>query len=765
MQSEENGISGLALANLRKQATMMSAPRGRWAALLFLPAVLGLAAGCSSTSTPSKSEEVEKKDTDDPLQEARQVVRQATEPGAYQPALEVVNGYLAAHKDALAPYQVGPKDRPLLLKALGKLAGADAEKLDAQALERKLLSERVGLEEDELREVEADRCSPLDAYYLDFCFQLRDAARSLRQGERAGGGGRELTQLEQVRQAFDWVMREVALETRSWELQPPEFALRQGHGGPHERALVFLALLRQMDFDGCMIAYPTKGGPVYWLAGVLLAEKDASPIYLFDTRLGLPVPGPDGGVATLAQLRQQPDLLKRLNAGAPYDYDVTPAQAKEAEVHLVLPLSALAARMRFLEDEVFAAQDRVNLAVRAYRLLEHFQAADGREVHIWNRRGQKDQPRPLTPTRVLRESLPKQEGGVDPQSDRFARHQRSRFPWSAVLDGFKEMKLDEELPIALKPLQELVIQLIHMYIWTPQQQILRGRFDDASKRLVRLERVLEEYDTARPDGAAFAEQLAQWRGRVRTAFQGGKEKQAREAMWDEDPRYDLLALTLRSPEEPEVERQKLRKGTVGFIIFRAAGDTFRKEIPYLQALLWQEKAERLQARLGRLASGKGPAKGTKSRLALEDAWRNTEASWGQYEDANKVTPAVITGRVLDAVSTSRARDDESARSMLAQLVRELRRSLTAQVLHARALRASGKDRKADAVLQGLLTEAKAVAASKELQAVREEMMRRVGSPKARELVETELFGDLLPSGSLHWIAYRARLELRTRSGK
>jgi hypothetical protein len=725
--------------------------------------------GCSTgTSTSTKPDEVEKKETDDPLQEARQVVRQAAEPVAYQPALELINGHLGAHKDALAPYEVGPKERPSLLKALGMLAGADAEKLDAQALERKLLSDRVGLEEDELREVEAKSCSPLDAYYLDFCFQLRDAARSLRQGERAGGaGGRDLTRLEQVRQAFDWVMREVALETRSLDLQPPEFALRQGHGGPHERALVFLALLRQMDLVGCMIAYPTKGGPVYWLAGALVADKNASHVYLFDPRLGLPVPGPDGGVATLAQLRQQPDLLKQLNAGAPYDYDVTPAEGARAQVHLVLPLSALSVRMRFLEDEVFAAHDHVNLALRPDWLLEQFEAAGVGEVHVWNRRGQKGQPRPLTPTRVLRESLPPQEGGVDPQGERFARYQRARFPWFAVLEGFKEMKLHEDLPIALKPLQELVIQLVHQYIWTPQQQIVRGRFEDALRRLVRLEKVLQAYEDARPDEAVFAQQLAQWRGRVKTAFQEAteKERKAREAMWDEDPRYDLLFQTLRTTEEPEIERQKLRKGTLGFIIFRAARETLLKEILYLQALCWQEKAERLQARLGHVAPGKGPAGGAKGRLALADAWNNAKQSWTQYKDANPVTPALITGRVLEAVTVRRTSNEESARGVLVQLVRELRRSLSAQALHARALRLSGDDRKAATALRGLLSEAKVVTTSKELLAVRDEIMRGLGNPRARELIETEVFGDLRPAGSLHWIAYQARLELRKLSGK
>jgi hypothetical protein len=739
---------------------MKRARRGRRVALWFSPLALCLVVGCSSSTTPNTTDGAGTKPEGDPLQEAREVVRQASEPAAYQPALELVNAHLEAHKEALAAYQVGPNDRPSLLKALGKLAGPDAEKLDAPALERNLLRERVGLDEDELREVEANRFSPLDAHYLDFCFQLRDAARSLRQGERAGGAG---DRLEQVRQAFAWVTRQVALDTRSPELRPPEFALRQGHGGPLERALVFLALLRQLDLDGCMIAYPGKDGPVYWLAGVLLTEKDASPIYLFDPRLGLPVPGP-GGVATLAQLQKQPDLLKRLNAGAPYDYDVTPSEAAKAQVHLVLPLSALSARMRLLEDEVFAAQDRVNLAVRPDRLLERFEAAGVGEVHVWNSRGTKGQPRPLTPTRVLRESLPPQEGGVNAQGERFAAYHLARLPRSVIREGFKEMKLDEDLPIALKPLQELVIQLFHLYIWTPQQQILRGRFEDASRRLVHLEKVLREYEDARPDEAAFAERLSQWRGRVKAAFQeaGEKDKRSREAMWDEDPRYDVLFQTLRSPEEPEVERQKLRKGTLGFIVFRAAGDTLRKEILYLQALRWQEKAERAQARLGRAAPGKGPADGTKARQAVEDAWTNALAGWDQYLGVNPVTPALIAGRVLDARGLPQLSDKET---VLDQLFRDVRRTLAARTMHARALQAAGKDRQAAEALTALLREADAVLTSKELQRLRGDTLQRVSDARGQDLMDTLLFGDLRPRGSVHWIAYQARLELPKPSGK
>src|SRR3954447_10308579 len=116
---------------------MINKRRGRWAALLFLPPTLWLVVGCSgSTTGPVNPEREVKREADDPLQEAREVVRQASEPGRYQPALELINGYLSSQPGALGAYQVGPKDVPSLRKALGKLAGADADKPDARALER-----------------------------------------------------------------------------------------------------------------------------------------------------------------------------------------------------------------------------------------------------------------------------------------------------------------------------------------------------------------------------------------------------------------------------------------------------------------------------------------------------------------------------------------------------------------------------------------------------------------------------------------------------
>jgi hypothetical protein len=737
-----------------KLITMSTARRGWRAALLVLP----LALGCGGTSVPSGGKAAAKKEGgEDHLQEAREVARLATEPSAYQRALELVNSYLEAHRGTLAPFQAGDRDRPALLAALG-LKENEAAGKDAQALERKLLTERIGLEPDELREVESNRFSPIDAHYLDFCFQLRDAARALRSGER----GRDAQNgLALARQAFAWAMREVSYDPNSGELSPPEFALRLGLGGPRERALVFLALLRQLDLDGCVLAYTGKAGPVYWLCGALLPGKGGSELYLFDPRLGLPIPGLDGGVATLAQLRKQPQLLERLNVGEDYKYDVTPEQAQKAEVYLVFPLSALSARMRFLEEEVFAGHDRVNLALRPERVLERFRAAGVGPVHVWNERGQPGAEPPLTPTRVLRLSLPPQEGGAgqraakdgttNPAAMRYARYLHRLVPWFAIELALHEMGIDVDLgPIAEAPLQALIAELFQIYVQAPRQQIVRGRFDDAARRLVRLEKVLEEYQDAQPDEATFKEKLRQWSAGIKQAFREGGEPLVRKLLLEEDPFYQ----TLRSAEEMPIDRQKQpRKGFLGVLIFRAAGDVLRKEIAYLKGLRWQEKAERAQGRLSEEPAAKAGGSQTRTSREAADAWNNAKESWVQYEGKVALTPAALEGRVAEARALVQARREERARAAWAILdssdyfFLDLLRSLHARSLHARDLEATGKRDKAAGVLREGLSEVKALAEAEGLKDVRRDLLQ-----------------------AAHWPAYRARLEIgrleaRPRSGK
>jgi hypothetical protein len=755
---------------------MTSARRGWPTALLFLSLALGLIValaqvlGCGR-SGPGGGQNVGPKPDErvDPFKEARELIQAATDTPPYIRALESINPRLTANPAELARFGPGPKDVPHLLKALGKSAGPDAAKLDAPALERKLLTDLVGLEDDELREVEADHFTPLDGHYLELCSLLRDAAtRSLRLTEP----DKDRSPLDRARQAFAWTMRQILLREDEPELQPPEFALRQGAGGPRERALVFLTLLRQADIDGCLIAYPGKDGPVHRLVGVLLGDKGKESIYLFDPRLGLPLPGPGGGVATLAELRKQPELLKQLDLAAPYRYDITPEQARKAEIHLAFPLSALSARMRYLEEEVLAGHERISLALRPARLLVRFRAADPQgQVHVWNRRGAPGQPAPRTPTRVLRQSLPAEQGGIDKQN-RFARHRfHDLIPFTSVKQALQAMNLARLGETVEAPIRDIVFVLYQLYIHTPRRDIVRGRFEEASKRLSLIDKALREYGSAHPDDADFQKRLDAWEGRVTKAFAKGHVKAAREVMEGEDMGFrDLLF-----PDEPVGDRKKQEPGMLGLIIFRAVGELLRDEAAYLQALRWQEKAERLQTRLG-------PRPGGKGRLAEDarEAWGNAAEGWGTYV-ARPFAPERLNGplrsvrvlyqnaRLSGALRGKDPEEDQELlrtirnRSEIEPVVSELRRLLLAHLLLARAQDQSGQAG-AGKALDEVRAKMSALQSVKELKELHKDVRDR--HPAARpDLVEAMLYGDLLPSGGLHWTAYRAQLEARRLSGK
>jgi len=160
-----------------------------------------------------------------------------------------------------------------------------------------------------------------DSRHLEDCLLYRNIAT------RVAGNGEDLVQVERV---FDWMVRQIQL-VPAGSLAPPgllqaqvrpyDMLLRglatEAEGGWSERGWLFMSLCRQLGFDVALLTYQpaNEKEPHSWICGVLLNGK----IYLFDQRLGMAVPGPDGkGVATLKDALDDPSILARLNVpGAP----------------------------------------------------------------------------------------------------------------------------------------------------------------------------------------------------------------------------------------------------------------------------------------------------------------------------------------------------------------------------------------------------------------------------------------------------------------
>src|SRR5262249_487361 len=100
----------------------------------------------------------------------------------------------------------------------------------------------------------------------------------------------------------------------------------------------------------------------------------------FDHRLGVPIPGVGGkGVATLAQVRDQPELLRALTVREEFPYDATPEQAASAEVQLVLPLSALSRRMELMQKPLLGPSVKGSLSVDPRAEIDRFKRAAKRK--------------------------------------------------------------------------------------------------------------------------------------------------------------------------------------------------------------------------------------------------------------------------------------------------------------------------------------------------------------------------------------------------
>jgi hypothetical protein len=200
---------------------------------------------------------------------------------------------------------------------------------------------------------------PYDEQLLQEAVWLRDISRWAQ--------GDDFNDLARATALFDWTIRNVqlvpdenALPHRPWR------TLVDGRGTADERAWVYALLCRQQALDVVMLEVPVVGDqqsakseptspqhPVpsplpYYLPALVLDGQ----LYLFDTRLGLPIPGPGGeGVATLAQVQQDDAILRQLDLdGAPYP--LKSEALKNAVARVVVSPFELSRRAMQLESKL-----------------------------------------------------------------------------------------------------------------------------------------------------------------------------------------------------------------------------------------------------------------------------------------------------------------------------------------------------------------------------------------------------------------------------
>jgi hypothetical protein len=529
--------------------------------------------------------------------------------------------------------------------------------LDDKDKER--LQGHLGLDKDELAELNSATFTPLDGYYLERCFLLRDAARALDIDH--------LPPVAQAEAAFAWVMRQVRLEERDGARIPEPFILRRGRGTSQERALIVLGVLDQLGIDGALVAFPrpNQGGTRRWMAGALIGKD----VYLFDSHLGLPLPGPDGKPATLAQLRADGDVFRRLGANPKYPYDLTPEQAKEAEIYFTCPLSALAPRMKTLEA-VLSAHNRVSLTCDLFARMDKFRAAVGLAVPVrtW------DSPGDATaPLRTLRQFLRPGDGGSDTQrvplvllrgyaapSDRaplglprkeFFEHEL--VPWTYLPEQIRQIPFGVDLGMNSRLFFKNSFSEFYLNPDQPRNFLLRGQLDEATRLLVTMRDLMgqaRDVVRAHPELETQVNDWCRHAIQVQAEYLRAKNNAARDPAAFERARAGIEAMW-KAGQKP-----------LGLLLSKASAEPLSAEIDYCLALCTQEQAERLEA--ARRRSG---AADSAAARAAQEAWKTADGWWVTFEQEHPDAPALAAARTLHARACVALGDPQRAAALMENL--------------------------------------------------------------------------------------------------
>jgi len=234
---------------------------------------------------------------------------------------------------------------------------------------------------------------------------------------RVAGTGEDL---DRVRRLFAWVVRQVQLvpagtlgggQVPQVFARPYDVLLRgmatESNGYWAERAWLFMALCRQIGIDTGLVTYSKSDTlelrvpryevgvppmtrrrvPIVWVCAALIDDK----AYLFDARLGVEIPGPDGeGVATLAQAMADSAILERMSLPglAPYGTSRASLLGSPTKIGMLIDSSQgyFAPKMKLLQAEL-AGKHRTILFADPAVQRDHFRRVLGGhagQVALWS---------------------------------------------------------------------------------------------------------------------------------------------------------------------------------------------------------------------------------------------------------------------------------------------------------------------------------------------------------------------------------------------
>ena len=216
--------------------------------------------------------------------------------------------------------------------------------------------------------------------------------------------------------SFDWVIRNIHLladdSIVTADSDPDDFRLNNSESFPAagvpglgytrfpsqtmlisrgdyvDRAKLFMTMLDQLEIGSVMLAVKPADADEYrpWAVGVAVRGK----LYLFDTKLGLPIPGEKPAtIATLSDLQSNPLLLKSLDLSVNESlkentkYWVTVDQLSDLQGLIYCSPESLTRRCWELENKL-VGEARMKLYLEPSKIIKQMPQVDGLQYGIWD---------------------------------------------------------------------------------------------------------------------------------------------------------------------------------------------------------------------------------------------------------------------------------------------------------------------------------------------------------------------------------------------